>query len=76
MTPDINVCLVNFPCSGEEMVIPNEDTSYTILINSRLSHENQVKAYYHAIKHLQNNDFEKNDVQQIEAEAHQGGYIF
>jgi len=70
MTPDINVCLVNFPCSGEEMIVPNEDTSYTILINSRLSHERQVKAYYHAIRHLQNNDFEKTDIQMIESEAH------
>lgn len=76
MTPDINICLVDFPCPGEEMIIPNEDTSYTILINSRLSHESQMRAYYHAIRHLQNSDFEKSDVQEIEYDAHQEDIFF
>ncbi len=66
MTPDINVHLIDFPVPGEEMIIPNEDTSYTILINTKLSRERQVEAYWHAMRHLENNDFEKNDVQEIE----------
>ena len=70
MTPTVNVCLVNFPCRGEEMVVPNEDNSYTVIINSRLSREKQLAAYMHAMKHISGNDFEKFDVQQIEAEAH------
>ena len=70
MTPTVNVCLVNFPCRGEEMVVPNEDNSYTVIINSRLSKEKQMAAYMHAMKHISGNDFEKYDVQQIEAEAH------
>lgn len=70
MTPAVNVCLVDFPCRGEEMVVPNEDNSYTVIINSRLSKEKQMEAYMHAMRHITGNDFEKFDVQQIESEAH------
>lgn len=70
MTHAINVCLIDFPCRGEEIVIPNEDNSYTIIINSRLSQEKQLLAYQHAMKHIENDDFEKADVQEIEAKSH------
>lgn len=71
MTPDVNVQLINFPNSGREMVVPNEDGSYTILINARLSNESQMQAYAHAMEHIVNDDFEKQDVQIIEAAAHE-----
>lgn len=70
MTPDVNVILLNFPNKGREIVVENEDGSYTILINSKLSHEGQLKAYEHAMHHIQESDFQKNDVQAIEAAAH------
>lgn len=71
MTPDVNVYLLNFPNSGKEMVVKNEDDTYTILINARLSHDAQLRAYKHALSHIENNDFEKQDVQKIEAIAHE-----
>ena len=71
MTPDVNVVLLDFPNYGREMVVLNEDGSYTILINTKLSHESQVQAYAHAMRHINNHDFEKSDVQQIEAVAHE-----
>ena len=52
------------------MVVPNEDGSYTILINAKLSQEAQLKAYQHALNHIKNEDFEKYDVQDIEFQAH------
>lgn len=70
MTPDVNVILWNFPNNGREMVVPNEDGSYTILINSKLSDEGRLRAYEHAMKHITDNDFEKDDVQSIETNAH------
>ena len=68
--PAVNVFLVDFPNSGREMIIPNEDDSYTILINAKLSYESQLKAYEHAMQHILNDDFSKNNVQEIEAVAH------
>lgn len=70
MTPDVNVFLINFPNSGREMVVPNEDDTYTVLINARLSHEEQLKAYEHALRHITNEDFNRLDVQEIETRAH------
>ena len=70
MTPDVNVKLINFPNAGKEMVVPNEDGSYTILINAKLCYEDQVKAYEHAMRHITEHDFEKEDVQSIEYHAH------
>lgn len=70
MTPDVNVILWNFPNNGREMVVANEDGSYTILINSKLSDEGRMKAYEHAMKHINNDDFERESVQEIEVSAH------
>ena len=71
MTPDVNVCVIDFKgIPGNELVTENEDGSFTILINSRLSYEGQLEAYKHGIKHINNNDFQKDDVQKIEAVAH------
>lgn len=74
MTPDVNVVLLDFKnMVGREMVVPNEDGTYTILINSRLSSDSQLHAYEHAMKHINNNDFQKDNVQSIEAAAHSIG---
>lgn len=70
MTQDVNVFLYNFPNNGREMVIENEDGSYTVLINSKLSDVGREEALKHAIGHIENNDFEKNNVQEIEFDAH------
>ena len=54
----------------EEMVIHNADDSYTIFINANIAHDRQVAAVEHAIEHIRENDFEKVNVQEIEAKAH------
>ncbi len=70
-TPDVNVVLMDFPSKkGNEMVVPNEDGSYTILINAGLNYESQLKAYEHAMSHITNDDFSKGNVQEIEYYAH------
>lgn len=72
MTPDVNVVVIDFKTAkGNEMVTYNEDGSYTILINARLSYAGQLKAYEHAMRHIKENDFQKEDVQAIEYTAHQ-----
>lgn len=52
------------------MVTENEDGSYTILINARLSDEGRLMAYEHALKHIREDDFQKENVQDIESSAH------
>ena len=52
------------------MVIKNEDGSYTILINAKLSDQGRIEAYEHALRHIENDDFDKTNVQEIESAAH------
>lgn len=70
MTPVVNCNIINFPNGGNEMVVKNEDGSYTILINAKLSDQGRIEAYEHALKHIENEDFEKMNVQEIEFAAH------
>lgn len=71
MTPDVNIIVTDFQnTKNREMVTENQDGSYTIFINAKFSHETQLEAYRHAMKHIENEDFEKSDVQIIETIAH------
>jgi len=66
----------NMPNSMAEMVCPNIDGTYTILLNGNLSYEKQYNAFWHAISHIKNNDFERVEtygVQAIETQAHKKG---
>lgn len=53
-----------------EAITENEDGSFTIFINSNLCDSKRLKAIKHAIRHITDRDFEKTDVQIIEATAH------
>lgn len=68
MSIDYQIILLDIPTN--EAVTVNEDGSYTIFINARLNREQQIKSYYHAMKHITGEDFEKANVQEIEALAH------
>ena len=52
------------------ILVKNADDSYTIFLNARLSQESRVKSYYHALRHIQEQEFEKQNVQDIEIQAH------
>lgn len=66
---DIYVYIVDMPTTASEMVIPCLG-GYTIYLNARLSYQDRIKAYLHALKHVGRNDWENEDVQIIESEAH------
>lgn len=70
--PDIIVHLIDFPKGKKvhEAVTENSDGSYSVFIDARLSNDGQLREYEHAMKHIESGDFEKADVQMIEAAAH------
>ena len=41
-----------------------------IVLNARLTREQNLKTYLHELRHIRNGDFEKENADQIEAEAH------
>lgn len=68
---EVYVYIVDLPDRVDEMVTPCVD-GYTIYLNAKLTYRGRVKAYMHAMKHVERKDWENDDVQQIEMEAHDG----
>lgn len=68
---DYHVELIQFPTSKvKESVVRNEDDSYTIFIESSLSFAEQQNVFKHALSHILEDDFEKEDADRIEYYAH------
>lgn len=67
---DVFVHIVDLNGKVSEAVTENEDGTYTIFIDAQLSPEAQRARYEHAMRHIHSFDFEKTDVQIIEAAAH------
>ena len=66
----VNIVVMDMVIGITEQVSANADGSYTVFLNARYSHAALMKAYDHALAHIRRHDWEKTDVQQIEAEAH------
>lgn len=65
---DIHVYLVDMPV--DEFVCPCGAFEYTVYINARLDDKSRLRAYKHALAHIEGNDFEHTDIQLIETVAH------
>ena len=59
----------------KRLLLENDDGSYTIFIETSLSRKSQQEAFLHAMKHFLGNDFEKVDVNKIERQAHNAGFV-
>ena len=69
MADNVYVYLVDLPDRVDEMVTPCFD-GFTVYISSKLSYAGRVRAYHHALRHIERHDFEKFDVQEIETKNH------
>ena len=66
-----NVMLLDLPTTVYSFVRQNPNGSYTIVINARLSAEDQMRHYRHEVDHIENHDFEKDmTADEIEVMAH------
>ena len=71
MNEIVNTHLLNMEVGIKEQIVELPDGNYVLFLNSRYSAETNCKSYLHAYnKHVLGNDFEKTNVQQIEAAAH------
>ena len=68
---DYFIKFVYFPvCSCGGVILLNEDGTYTILLNSRLSRQQNKDSLIHELNHIKNGDFYREiPIKQIEAEA-------
>lgn len=49
----------DMPTTIHSFVVSNDDMSYTVVLNSRLSREQNVISMAHEMKHICNGDYEK-----------------
>lgn len=66
---DIFIHIIDMPCGVWGHCNCNADGSYSIFINARLSYEMQQQIYLHELMHINEMDFEKADVNEIEDEV-------
>lgn len=69
---NINVVYIDLPCTINSFTVSNADMSYTIVLNSKKSHQQNLQAYLHEYRHILDGDFEKKcSADMIEIMAHQ-----
>lgn len=56
---NIFVTLADLPGSIRSFVVRNRDMTYTIVLNSKLNHDQHLICYNHEIDHIRNGDYEK-----------------
>ncbi|WP_164726569.1 ImmA/IrrE family metallo-endopeptidase [Veillonella ratti] len=69
------IYLIDLPYSVGGYTRQNEDGTYTILLNSRLSIAEQRKSYIHELSHIEGNDFDvEMQADLLERMRHESGY--
>ena len=68
---NINVVYANMPHAIRSYVVSNKDMSYSIVLNSRLTKEQNLLSYKHELEHIEHGDYDKKcSVDMIEIHAH------
>lgn len=70
---DLNVQYLDMPTTVHGRTIPNEDGSYTVILNSRLSHDGQLRAWDDETEHINSDHLDYDNgktVQEMECESH------
>lgn len=61
------------PARVRSLVLTMEDGTFTVLVNADLAPDQAENAAVHEVEHILDLDFEKLDVEEIEAIAHRKG---
>ena len=65
---DIRIRYKRMPCSIHAFTVREDVGSYDVYINPNISHEAQLKAYEHEVKHIEKEDFVLDDVNNAEGD--------
>lgn len=71
----INVVMLDKSYGIPGCVKHNADDSYTIFIDASLNYEKQHEVFLHEMRHIIGNDFEEDDVQNVEMKNHMRDYF-
>ena len=71
MIPDVNTLEYDLPVSIAGYTISNADSSYTIVLNARLTFERRMQAYQHEMRHILTGDYDRKvDADVLELHSH------
>ena len=71
MPDGITTYYADMPVTIKSYVVCNPDSTYTIILNSKLSYEQNLISCEHEIRHILNGDYEKKcNIDIIEINAH------
>ena len=56
---DVFVRYVELPTTVRSFVVANNDMTYTVILNSKLSREQNILSYQHELEHILRGDYEK-----------------
>lgn len=69
---DVFVRYMGLPTTVRSFVVANKDMTYTVILNCKLSHEQNLISYQHELTHILQGDYEKKcSVDLIEINAHE-----
>lgn len=69
---DVFVRYMELPSTIRSFVVANKDMTYTVILNCKLSHEQNLISYQHELDHILRGDYEKKcSVDLIEINAHE-----
>jgi hypothetical protein len=69
---NIFTVLADMPASVKGFAVENDDDSYTVVLNSKLSYEQNTSSFHHELSHIINGDFDDQTTtaDEIEHNAH------
>ncbi len=56
---NINIVITRLTPHVKAMTTPNDDGTYTIIVNNHLSREEAIKEIVHELTHIEGNDFSR-----------------
>lgn len=67
------IIYIDLPTTVKGFCVYTNDDYYTIVLNSKLSYDDNIDTYFHELEHITERDFEKQlTADQIEKEIHVG----
>lgn len=71
ITINTNIIYIDMPGAIKAYTACNADGTFTIVLNSRLTHEQHLISYQHELEHIKSGDYDKKcSVDLIEINAH------
>lgn len=72
-TSEVYVYYLDMPCSIDSNIVENPDGSFTLYLNSRMTHERNIEGYLHELIHIRKGDlYSTSNIHDVENEARKG----